>query len=79
MSGETVLSAYIYTQAHARMSIYTLHNLQPTTDNNQGWKVAAWSGKTWQVYCFGKIKKLRLDLNESREGFFGEEGEGHSM
>ena len=26
-------------------------------------------GRTWQVYCFGKRNVLRLDLNESSEGF----------
>ena len=36
--------------------------------------------ETWHVYNFGKRNVFRLDLNESREGFFvGKEGEGHSM
>ena len=35
--------------------------------------------KTRQVYCWGGGGGLRLDLSESSEGFFGEEGENHSM
>ena len=49
------------------MSIDTLHNLQPTTDNKQGWKVAAWSGKHGRSIVWEKKRKLRLDLSESRE------------
>ena len=34
--------------------------------------------KTWQVYNFGKRNVFRLDLSESREGFY-QRGRGRSF
>ena len=45
------------------------HFTQFTTNNRQqtGMEGSSMEWKTWQVYCLGKKKKLRLDLSESRE------------
>ena len=69
------LSAHPHTKAPAHKCIYkNIHITQFTTNLNRHlwWrKVAAWSGKSGRT-CFGKRNVLRLDLSESREGFFSE-------
>ena len=72
----THMQTHTHTHTHTHMGT-CLHYSQLTCDLdiivNKGlrqWKTAAWEWKTWQVYCFEKRNVLRLDLLQSKEGFF---------
>ena len=70
---EIILSTYMHTQAPAHANIFTIPKLEATLTYNKQELVVEEN----MAVLFGKRKVLRLDLNESREVVFGEEG-GHS-
>ena len=85
MSVETMLSAYMHThmqsEAPACTSILTISNLSYTqraaNRDLRQMKTAARNGKYGRSIILGKCKSLRVDLNESREGFC-QRGRGRS-